>query len=576
MPLPENYSHIGKASDLAYEKDRKFYRLLEMLPGFLTWGTIVLAIIFSWLQPVWVAFFMIAFVIYLLLRTLYFAFHLWTGYQHMRINEKKDWMGELEKLPSFKHLYHLVVIPTYRESLEVLRPTLEAIQNSTYPKDKMIVVLGIEEREGEEAQKKADVLKKEFGGQFFKFLITKHPDNIAGEIAGKGSNESFAARVAKEEILDALKIPYENVIISSLDADTVVYPQYFSCLTWYYITIPDAVHTSFQPIPLYLNNIWNVPPISRVFAFSSTFWHTMNQQRPEKLITFSSHAMSFQALVDVNFRAPNVVNDDSHIFWQCFFHYKGNYKVQSLYYPVSMDANAAKNIWTTLKNIYMQHRRWAYGVGEIAYVFFGFAKDKGKTDDEKTELVEKINYASGTCLFTSKIVLDKIGLLDPFLFLYHDDLDLGWRAAHVGINSFYVPKSIIYHAESYSIKWSSKKFYWLERNRKYCLLTHYSKETYAKMRLSLFLVDLCVWLFYLSKGFLGAKIKAELDIFRNRKFIKIRYNQLEKIKIVSDKELIKKFPDEIFVPKNVSEPIFNQLFNSILSALSKKVKKKII
>ena len=215
--------------------------------------------------------------------------------------------------------------------------------------------------------------------------------------------------------------------------------------------------------------------------------------------------------------------------------------------------------------------------GNMLHIFgFGFARDKGKADDEKIKSVEKINYASGTCLFTSKIVLDKVGLLDPFLFLYHDDLDLGWRAAQIGINSFYVPQSIIYHAESYSIKWSSKKFYWLERNRKYCLLTHYSKETYAKMRSSLFLVDVCVWLFYLSKGFLGAKIKAELDIFRNRKAIKIKYNQLEKIKIISDKELIKKFPDEIFVPKNVSEPIFNQLFNNILSTLSKKVKKKVI
>jgi len=215
--------------------------------------------------------------------------------------------------------------------------------------------------------------------------------------------------------------------------------------------------------------------------------------------------------------------------------------------------------------------------GNMLHIFgFGFARDKGKIDDKKMEAIEKINYASGTCLFTSKVVLDKVGLLDPFLFLYHDDLDLGWRAAQMGIDSFYVPKSIIYHAESYALKWSAKKFYWLERNRKYCLLIHYSKETYAKMRLSLFLVDLCVWLFYLSKGFLGAKIKAELDIFRNRKTIKIRHKQLEKIKIISDKELIKKFPDEIFVPKNVSEPIFNQLFNNILSTLSKKVKKKII
>jgi len=215
--------------------------------------------------------------------------------------------------------------------------------------------------------------------------------------------------------------------------------------------------------------------------------------------------------------------------------------------------------------------------GNMLHIFgFGFAKDKGKNDNLVETDIGKIGYASGTCLFTSKKVLDKIGLLDSFLFLYHDDLDLGWRAAQLGINSFYVPNSIIYHAESYALKWSAKKFYWLERNRKYCLLTHYSKETYAKMRLSLFLVDLCVWLFYLSKGFLGAKIKAELDIFRNRKTIKIRHKQLEKIKIISDKELIKKFPDEIFVPKNVSEPIFNQLFNNILSTLSKKVKKKII
>jgi len=215
--------------------------------------------------------------------------------------------------------------------------------------------------------------------------------------------------------------------------------------------------------------------------------------------------------------------------------------------------------------------------GNMLHIFgFGFARDKGKISEEKIEAIEKINYASGTCLFTSKAVLDKVGLLDPFLFLYHDDLDLGWRAAQIGIDSFYVPKSIIYHAESYALKWSAKKFYWLERNRKYCLLIHYSKETYAKMRLSLFLVDLCVWLFYLSKGFLGAKIRAELDIFRNRKAIKIRHKQLEKIKTISDKELIKNFPDKIFVPKNVSEPIFNQLFNNILSVLSKKVKKKII
>ena len=215
--------------------------------------------------------------------------------------------------------------------------------------------------------------------------------------------------------------------------------------------------------------------------------------------------------------------------------------------------------------------------GNMIHVFgFGFARDKGKKIIEKKEEIEKIGYASGTCLFTTKKVLEKVGLLDEFLFLYHDDLDLGWRAAQIGINSYYVPKSKIFHAESYSLKWSAKKFYWLERNRKYCLKTHYSKDTYKKMSFSLMLVDLSIWIFYISKGFLNAKIRAELDILKNKKIIENKYLELEKKKIIPDKELIKKFPDEIFVPTNVSEQSLNKKFNFLLTRLSKKVKEKII
>ena len=215
--------------------------------------------------------------------------------------------------------------------------------------------------------------------------------------------------------------------------------------------------------------------------------------------------------------------------------------------------------------------------GNMIQIFgFGFAKDKGEKNTKQEEKIEKIGYASGTCLFTSKRIFEKIGYFDKFLFLYHDDLDLGWRAAQMGINSYYVPKSKIFHVESYSLKWSSKKFYWLERNRKYCLQTHYSKETYSKIKFSLFVVDMLVWLFYLSKGFLGAKIKAELDIRKNKDHIIKKYNELEKRKLIPDKELIKYFPDEIFVPKNVSKQSNNKNFNSILTRLSKKVKKEIL
>lgn len=215
--------------------------------------------------------------------------------------------------------------------------------------------------------------------------------------------------------------------------------------------------------------------------------------------------------------------------------------------------------------------------GNMLHLFgFGFARDKGVSNNVQRNELERIGYASGTCLFTTKDVLKKIGLFDPFLFLYHDDLDLGWRAAQLGIKSYYVPDAIIFHAESYSLKWSSRKFFWLERNRQYCILTHYSKETYRKMRLSLFIVNITVWLVYLSKGFIVSKIKADLEILKNKKHITEKQEELENKKIVSDKELIRSFPNDVFIPENISNKKSSRLFNMIISYLSKTTKKQIL
>lgn len=383
------YLKIGRANELKNPKERIIYRCFEILPGVLSWVTLFLAIFLSWKKPLWIAIFVIGFVFYWLFRTIYFAFHLRAGYQKMREHEKIDWLKKLNQLKTpnqslrlgtgqvnWKDIYHLIILPMYKEPLEIVRDTFLALENSDYPKDKMIVVLGCEERARETAEKTAWEIEKEFGKTFFKFLVTWHPANLPGEIPGHGSNDTRAVKEAKEKIIDPLEIPYQNIIISSFDIDTCVFPKYFSCLSYHYLTEKNPFKTSFQPIPLYINNIWQAGVLSRIFAFFSTFWHTMNQERPEKLITFSSHSMSFKALMDVDFKQTNVISDDSRIFWQCFLKYDGNYKVEPLYYPISMDANCAKTFWRTLLNIYKQQRRWAYGVGDIPYFLFGFLKNK--------------------------------------------------------------------------------------------------------------------------------------------------------------------------------------------------------
>lgn len=384
--LKDDYLKIGRASELTSLKDRAIFRFFEIFPGVLSWGILVLAIFLCWQRPLWIAVFIICFVIFWFFRTIYFSLHLWSGYKRMEKHEEIDWLKKIEQLPisryplptakNWKDIYHLIILPMYKEPLEIVRGTLKSLEETDYPKEKMIVVLACEVRAKKEVEETAKQIKQEFSQKFFKLLITWHPAYLSGEIAGKGSNETWAAKKAKELIIDSLGIPYENIIFSSFDIDTRVPLGYFSCLTYHYLTSKKPTKTSFQPVPLYINNIWQAPVISRVFAFSSTFWHTMNQERPEKLITFSSHSMSFKTLVEVGFRQTNVVSDDSRIFWQCFLKYDGDYRVQPLYFPLSMDANVAKSFWRTMINIYKQQRRWAYGVGDIPYFLFGFLKNK--------------------------------------------------------------------------------------------------------------------------------------------------------------------------------------------------------
>jgi len=383
--MEDYYLKINKAPDLKERKERIIFRIFEIFPGTLSWLTLFLAIFLSWQKPFWIAIFIIFFVIFWLLRTIYYSFHLRAGYQKMKEYEKINWLERLKQLPptryqipvdSWLELYHLIIFPMYKEPIEIVRDSFRALINADYPKDKMIVVLACEERGSETVRKIAKIIENEFGKKFFKFLITFHPQNLSGEIAGKASNETWAAKKTKELIIDPLKIPYQNIILSSLDADTKIFPRYFSCLTYHYLTIENPTRTSFQPTPLFINNIWQAPGISRVFSFFSTFWHIINQQRPEKLITFSSHSMSFKALVDIDFKQTNVVSDDSRIFWQCFLKFDGDYKVQPIFYPVSMDANVSRSFLRTLINIYKQQRRWAYGVGDIPYFLFGFLKNK--------------------------------------------------------------------------------------------------------------------------------------------------------------------------------------------------------
>jgi len=420
------YLRVAFSPDLTDKKDRLVYRFLEILPGALSWSTLALLVLASWQKPIWAALFIIAFDVYWLIKSVYLSVHLRVNWKRLRKNLKTDWE---ERLKNFKydHFWHLVILPFYKENFEVVSDCLELLLDAKYPffstegetreqyKDRMIVVLASEERAGKQAEETARAAYNKYHNKFAHFLITKHPTGLSNEIPGKGSNISWAIEEARVKILDKNKIQYENILVSAFDIDTRVYPQYFLCLIWNFLTAEKPYRSSFQPVPVYNNNIWDAPSFSRVVATSGTFWQMMQQERPERLATFSSHSVSFKALYDVGYWQKNMVSEDSRIFWNCLLYYDGDYSVVPLSYPVSLDANLAPTFWQTVKNVYKQQRRWCWGTAENAsYLLFGFLKNK------KIPLFKRIRLAlvqieGSWSLATNPLIIFFLGWLPLFL-----------------------------------------------------------------------------------------------------------------------------------------------------------------
>ncbi len=396
-----------------------------MLPALLSWGTIAAVIAGSWLLPHAAAIFIILFDIYWLLKTIYLSLHLRATFKTMRANMQTNWLAKLtaSQAGKWEKVRHLVILPMAREPYQVVRESMEALAGANYPKEKIIFVLAREARVPESAQI-AERIRQEFAPVFGNFLVTVHPDGLPGEIPGKGSNEAWAAQEAKTNIIDPARIPYEDILVSVFDADTQVMPEYFGVLAHSFLTVADPQRSSFQPIPLFTNNIYQAPALARVIAFSSSFWHMIQQSRPERLTTFSSHAMPFRALVEVGFWNRDIVSEDSQIFWQCFLHYDGDWRVEPVFYPVAMDANAAPTFWATMKNLYRQQRRWAWGGCEnIPYFLEGFRKNKNIPRERK--LYWAFHYIEGFHSWaTNALIIFSLGWLPVLIGGAHFNFSL--------------------------------------------------------------------------------------------------------------------------------------------------------
>lgn len=395
---------MRKNLEIPQGKRTKLYRFLEILPGAISYGAIILLFVLSLIDPVLGAIYLFILISSTLVKAIGVAYRTVQGYEVIKRAERVDWRKRLTDLedphtayerlhgednksyhfeehienlkmiaamqkeyPKPSKIYHVVIMTAYDEGIEVLDPSIAAVMNTTFPNDHIIFALAYEERGGEAIEQTAETLKKKYRGVFKDFMLVKHPANLPGEVVGKGPNLTYAG-YAVAKYVEEKHLPLGNIIVTSLDSDNHMAPKYLDSVAYEFITHPNRQRLSYQPVSLFMNNIWDAPAPTRVIAVSNSFFNVITTMRPHALRNFASHSQPLQALQAMDFWSKRTIVEDGHQYWRSLFFFSGDYSVLPIRIPIYQDAVIDETLWKTIKAQFIQVRRWYYGASDVAYV----------------------------------------------------------------------------------------------------------------------------------------------------------------------------------------------------------------
>jgi hypothetical protein len=415
----------GGGAELPWLRSRFVQRLLEIVPGVVSWTLILLPVFLSFRIPEVVAWFVLSFDFYWFYKALMLSGSVVVCYLRIKDVMAIDWRArtfaladlpgrraELERLipavservaalsregnteaaaggrrelarlreerreverllarrgepiPDPNRLWHVALIPTYTEPLEKLRDTVGALAAADYPRDRLMVAI-ITRESDEQGRENVARLRELFGDRFLHFFHILDPLE-PGIVVGKSSAMAYGGRWLYRELV-RLGFDPQEVVVTDLDSDYRVHPQYFGYVSYTFLTDPDRYRRLYQPVPMFHNNLWDVPVPVRLVAMGATHVQMWRSLTPAKLISFSSYSVSLQTVHEVDYWATDAIPEDSRFYWKSFFRYSGAFHAIPLYMPMYGDAVRARSYPRTLVQQYLQIRRWAWGVTDIPY-----------------------------------------------------------------------------------------------------------------------------------------------------------------------------------------------------------------
>lgn len=343
-------------------------RALEILPGFFSWNIILFPYWGIFVIPTTVAYFVLIFNIYWFYQSLQIAISSIISHTKIQASKKYNWMADVNDFPDWKKIRQVVIIPIYKEPIHILERTLGSLAEQDFPTKQIIPVLAMEGKEPEQDRKaKSDALIAKFGKCFEHIFVTVHELEM-GEVAGKASNERYAAVWIKKNYIDKNKLNINYFIVSSCDSDHKFHPKHFSCLSFKFMDNPKRYQTFWQPAVMFYNNIWEIPAITRVPNTLMSIWNLSLLPRRDRLINGQNYALSYKLLVEADYWDADKIPEDWGIFFKAFYKKRGGIEVEPIYLPLLADAAQSTSLWKTLINQYEQIKRWAWGASDDPWI----------------------------------------------------------------------------------------------------------------------------------------------------------------------------------------------------------------
>ena len=341
-------------------------RILEVLPPALAWAVLTSPVWASIFAPQLLGYFLIAFGAYWLWRSCEFTAGLLIGLARLERAHRVDWASAASRLPGYNRLHHLVIVPTYKESDEILSETLECLSGQTTPGERITVVMAFEQRDAE-APARAGRLARHFARRFGHWLVTMHPD-LPGEVKGKSSNLAWAARRVEEELIATGKLDPRHLLVTVCDADSRMDRQYLAALGHEVLSHRDGRLHIYQPAILFYANYARLPLPLRAVSSVFSLYSLARLAATHRLIPQSTYSLSWWAASRVGFWDVDVVPEDSHMFFKVWLHFGKRVRTRAIHLPVYADAAEGVDLWKSASSTYQQIRRWAWGVSDVPYL----------------------------------------------------------------------------------------------------------------------------------------------------------------------------------------------------------------